>query len=543
MAINLPPIHDVTFGDSRIGSAIFAGDGRLYADVVRDALNLWNIAVFYWPEVLGALLGLVILCVLLAVRRVWNAQRTPGQWYCRRCNYCLSGLATGARCAECGADPARRRPVRGRSLVRRLAPALGVALVASAGYTYLHISGTPRALNRAVNLFHWEAPELMRWANDNRVRWLIRFRRPESVLMEIDPASGNIVRRVCTLPAFAGFTVSVGPGGKYAVAPLSRGELAAIDLSTGRVVRRAPRPDGKAGPGSPYGTTCWRHAAGWLDADTVCVQFFDAAAKTNTLYKWSIATGALEELADIPVPPPRPPTFNGKPVKGTRSSLPAGTPQPAPPDPARLMYLVPGSLLAFEVPDSHNEGGPQVGVDKAIRVRDLGAGGKVVREIAGRFFSKSAPVSLADGSAFYIGSEGGIMRLSMKDDECAEFKVNGFRGTLQDGPAGIAYQDATRRLFVATTSPHAVHVRDVASGRWIATLGFGVEALPDDRIALSPDGRWLAIQASEVLGNVTALPSNPAAARPFSITHHMFIFDLDKLPAPRPGEAKDPPAR
>ncbi len=115
-------------------------------------------------------------------------------------------------------------------------------------------------------------------------------------------------------------------------------------------------------------------------------------------------------------------------------------------------------------------------------------------------------------------------------------KSPGFMGTLQDGPAGLAFNTATGRLFVATSSD-AVYVRDTAKKNWIARLQYNLskQTLPDDHVVTSSDGRWVAIAVTDCAPRTTSpssVPGGPPAASTMQFVPHLLIFDLKSLNLP-----------
>src|SRR5262249_31407103 len=108
------------------------------------------------------------------------------------------------------------------------------------------------------------------------------------------------------------------------------------------------------------------------------------------------------------------------------------------------------------------------------------------------------------------------------------FAAPGSMGTLQTGPAGLAVDEASNRLLVATSRPKAVHVLDISKGEWIGVLQFGMDALPDDHIAVSPDGRWVVINVTEVLSKAQGARGGGAQDRA-RFKNHILIFDLSSL--------------
>jgi hypothetical protein len=410
-----------------------------------------------------------------------------------------------------------------------------------AGYGAMHAARIKR-VNNANTLFDWTC----QWLDAKQFAWLQRHRRTVRSLVEVDLASGKVTRTVRRIRGTAGpfaFPLSISPDGRTAVTTGANAELVAIDLRSGKLMRSPPRPDGAKDPLSRFATP-WRHVAGWLGDNTVCVQYFEApksSAPINRAYSWDIETGSLSLLRDFEVP----------------------VVQPKQPRRPRLLYVVPGSTppAAIEVPDQLSEG-LSYGQPSTLVMRDLSEAGRAARSMTGPFWASVAPVFGPDGS-FFIRCWGGpdIQLWSLSTGSAmGSLKAPGFMGTLQEGPSGVAYHGPSRRLFVATSNPDAIHVRDVDAEAWIATLSFGFKGLPNSRIAVSPDGRWVAIQVNEVKvgtvpGPVAVIspvpapvtsdgsapvtshyiatfvkPGPGAPSRPANtFVHHLLVFDLKAL--------------
>ena len=65
---------------------------KVYVAEYARALNLWSLAVYYWPELLALLLLIIAPVFLLALRRVIRRPRVAGELHCRKCNYQLTAL-------------------------------------------------------------------------------------------------------------------------------------------------------------------------------------------------------------------------------------------------------------------------------------------------------------------------------------------------------------------------------------------------------------------------------------------------------------------
>ena len=73
----IAPLHDLTItGVPFTETVSFAPDGKLYLQELTTSFNAWAMLVHYWPEVLGTLLGLVLLILSVPVLRMLRRPRT-----------------------------------------------------------------------------------------------------------------------------------------------------------------------------------------------------------------------------------------------------------------------------------------------------------------------------------------------------------------------------------------------------------------------------------------------------------------------------------
>ena len=109
------PVRSLELQDAyMVMDVAYSPDGNtVYAVTRPDGVSVWEVTVYYWPELLGVVLAITILLFALLVLRVHRRPRRMGLAYCRKCNYCLSSVSSD-RCPECGAIHARRAPVLGR---------------------------------------------------------------------------------------------------------------------------------------------------------------------------------------------------------------------------------------------------------------------------------------------------------------------------------------------------------------------------------------------------------------------------------------------
>lgn len=183
------PRQRVTIGnrDAIIESRFSPDSCTLHVFVRTGVLNVWRVAVYYWPELVGGLSCVTLALGVWAARRIWRRRQVRGLPYCRSCNYCLVGLPS-ARCPECGKS---KRPIAGRPRWMRSSLPLSASLLLPIGWLALWIAGVPRD-NSARNWFHW--PILRASAPG----FIIQRIAGDEALVEIsiDVANGHATRRI-----------------------------------------------------------------------------------------------------------------------------------------------------------------------------------------------------------------------------------------------------------------------------------------------------------------------------------------------------------
>ncbi len=178
-------------GDTWIHSIHLAPDGEhIYAHFQVGSVNLWAVLVFYWPEIVGVLIGLMLLVMLW---RLIRRKRIVGQPHCRRCNYLLIN-APSDRCPECGLLLTLGNRVIGRPQSRRIALAASLMLAITGG----NLAGRARLPREGAvsDWFHWLSPRLYDWAWHHQHEWLHRHKVWITRIVEIDPKTGAILHTI-----------------------------------------------------------------------------------------------------------------------------------------------------------------------------------------------------------------------------------------------------------------------------------------------------------------------------------------------------------
>lgn len=513
----LAPVHDLLLdrpGSWDLGAGGFGADGRLYAEVQDSTLNLGNVMAYWWPQVLGAVMGLVFLWLLMRAIRVWRRPQVHNEPHCRRCNYHRAGISIALPCPECGTDPKVRRFVVGRSAGRRLVAPVAVLALSAAVYAAMLIGGTPRGYE-AMDRLQWRARWLGRWAERHELDWSTYETMYRSIVA-IDPVTGGMSRIVTGLEPDRPFEMSIDPDGRTMIAKLRGGDLAAIDVKTAAMRRRMSRPD-RDPNAPPAPREGWWHVAGWAGPDVAYVQNMvsKAGVYRSELYRWDLKTGQRTLVYQPAVVEFEPMDY--------RDILPA------------LVYVV--TSVVKEPGGAGVETGPLIGLERVptrgwntvsdMVVRDLSDGGREIRRMSGQFWGEVAPVIGSRSATFVIHESGDDISRNAADIGVWSIgegkRIGGLLGpgqmhTMQFGPAGLALDEARNRLFVVTDGdPTAVHVIDTSSHRRTGELRLLGKSYPDGKIAISADGRWVAVACTTDVGSRTDFSS------------HMMIFDLKGL--------------
>ena len=222
-----PAYQPIFHGSDRVQSIVFAPDRPvLYALTHVQTANPWPALVSLWPEIFGGALFLITIAASLIVRRIIRRPQTFARPHCRSCSYDLTGQTTAAgsgraatftwapntRCPECGAQLDKTPPIRGRRLGLRLVPVLAIWLCLAAGYGALFATTSPR-LSPARNWFDlssvWAANNAAGW-----LKWLSLTPQNSDHIVEIDLATGELLRTIATRGPQTYFDLAISPDGR-----------------------------------------------------------------------------------------------------------------------------------------------------------------------------------------------------------------------------------------------------------------------------------------------------------------------------------------
>jgi hypothetical protein len=295
-------------------SLTFSADGRsVYILTTGGAVDLWDVAAFYWPEALGGVVALAALVLLVTMRRRCRLRQIPGKPHCRKCGYCVEGCPT-TRCPECGFDHTRRRPLVGRTRWRRALPLLIPLVVLVGGYTALLAVELPHHRLKTAALFrggespsaglHWWSSDLLAWAGTHGHSSITGLGRQVQRIEAIDAVGTAPVRVIATWPriyARETFLTAIdepllraSPDGANLVTRYGDDGLIQIDPRAGRIVRTITRPQHPGQIAAP------RIAGFSPDNREVYVDWRNEHTQSTELTAWDLRTGALRVLFNAP---------------------------------------------------------------------------------------------------------------------------------------------------------------------------------------------------------------------------------------------------
>ncbi len=213
----LEPIHQFTLVESKLEWSgyehldrtrhpdVHVGGvpGQLLLVRQEPAVKLWPLLIEHQHYATNVVYGLAALVLLYAL---WRAVRSrarvdPGQPYCRRCRYQLTGH-TSDTCPECGALLHKRRAVRievgvWRQRVRRWGPLVAVLIIGGAYVTTRW--ATSARWNWHNEVLPYDAGEWFEWPSVTAYRWLSVDKRQYWTtgywyVDAIDPRTGQRLR-------------------------------------------------------------------------------------------------------------------------------------------------------------------------------------------------------------------------------------------------------------------------------------------------------------------------------------------------------------
>lgn len=482
------PTHRVRFpGSPNIRGITFSADGHSIFVHLQDlAINLWEVLVYYWPEVLGTLTAVTTIVCTIALWRITHRKRLVGEPHCRQCNYCLKGCES-ERCPECGAQI--KRPVIGRSMRRRTWPFAAPLVFMLALYGSLWLLRVPRS-GYVRDWIHWWSYGLAAWACESNSPLADRWGRLVNRIVEVDVATGELLETSVTWGSsqLVGFPITLTPDGAHLLMTLQdHDRLSLISTRSGRVVKRL-----SYGKWPKRRISRWRQVAGFDDAGkTVYLVAFDQKGHKTYLLAWEWQSDQTTVLLESDAE--------------TQSSKPGPTTLP------REYHYIPGTSPPhfLELPASYRVG------DEAIEilVRDSSQPNRVVTRFSTTLWAYfDTPIS-PDGKSVFVYRRDSENALTEFDLSTGAFL------SIINAPAGHRYgpgqTDKSRRLLVVTgecllpTSRRLPYgagdqpgapvflVRDMVRKRWVGRYAVPEHWLPREP-CVSPDGCRFAAWGCEV---------------------------------------------
>ncbi|MCC7343272.1 MAG: hypothetical protein IT170_19490 [Bryobacterales bacterium] len=486
-----------------IFTAGFSPDGTtLYAVGEVQAINLWEMLAYYWPEIGGTIVAITVLLFLIVLRRVLRTPRLPGQPHCRRCNYCLKGAASD-RCPECFTPT--KSPRRGRTTRRRLLPLSLLTAIMLVGYASPWIFWLPRT--------GWFGASLRWWSHDleglalKRNINLSAWRRPVGFVYAIDVIGGTVTRRFeITLTGFMlHFDITVTPDGTGLLVPLPDG-LALLDARTGRTLRTLPSPVPTSN------TSCFRQFVGFDDTgQEAYVVILDEAADRTRLLRWNMETNECSCLLEVKC--------------DTVTPWPATQPQKWP----HWLYKVPGGTPRFLELESGLAGmSRRDGSLSTMKARYHIFGTNNEHVFSVDFVApepKCGPGFSSDGArTFFLDFNAGLMPFFLASGEAEDDRALSGHGLLGHTPcdqAQIGRMVVVVRVEQESSRRRDFAVADLDSREWIGRF----TSPPENgftRIIVAPNKEFFAATAF-VLKIKTATGDH---------LHELMIYDMRNLPEP-----------
>lgn len=518
MVQTISAAHQVDLGPAGAAAVAVARDGSVvYVAQAVDAFSPWAWAVYRWPEVLGALVGLGVLLAVVVTWRVRRRPRRAGVMYCRRCGYELIGTPEGRPCPECGRATTARARVRGRARLLRVAPAWSVALALLVGYGLLWAGGVGRE-NRAILWFDWSSVRLHEWIVAAGLEPPGYASGPMVTrVLAIDPRDGSR-RRLAEVQGSIYEMLALPDGGVVLRLSTNPGRLVAIGAD-GRERGRWNVPPGAVASVIDFAQP--RRPSGWdklvavgSAGPTVYGSWLDTESQATRLYAWDIASGTMTERLSTSVQMIEVRTVGLQPASALFYVWPDA-------EPVRVLeFPFPGRLsmnaAQFAARDFRRTG------RRTVRVHRLGSGESAEEfELPGQ----SLPGELIpDPARLRFFAAVGPRSLMVVD---LAGRSRGAWATPPEGStAGLGGRTCTvarGRFMLVPEGAGGMHVRDLETEGWAGRLATAV-------------GGWVVLgSAGTAEGSLAAVlsakpgPTGPRGA--MGLSYLLELFDLGSLGA------------
>ncbi len=491
--VDIQPLHYIPFDmpEEARDVLFFDETGRAIVHLHIEAINLWEVAVFVWPEVLGTLAGLWLLVALWIVWRRAHRPRRRGVLFCRRCNYELGAaedreqlIAAKAVCTECGRDITPRLLVPGRAQRWRVLRPLAVGLLPAVAL------GVVFAL---VGLNRTGPP--VRWLNFPSVRaseltaergwtWFDGFRRGMDRFEEWDLETGKPLRVIRTGPGRTYTRAYLTADGSGLIAWAQHfSSLVCIDTARGEIRSRLKLP---SAAGMAFGEQGIVSYPG--DTETVFVLALDRDAEQHVFYRWNTVSGVAAEFH-------RAPAWSYQPGVPVERSLALTTIDNEP-----MLVMLPTFMESFS--------------RDVFEVSVLSLAGEEVRTFDIKPKPDPMGAAVVPGEPRLYATRG----MGMVGIDLATGKTLGIlrKSSEMIGAHEIA-STANGRLLLVPSINDTILVRDTRATAWLPSL---IEDTPGygPQLSVSSEGRWVAA----VLQRNTGTPAQK------SFAHDVLVW---KLPA------------
>lgn len=189
-----PPDRLITFGPNSWTSPFHSRpqDHAGYINVQREVIDIWAVLTYYWPEIaIVAFMLAGTICLWRLLRR----RRTPGEPYCRRCNYRLTGGDT-KKCPECGTALSGRNRVIGKRIRFKLAATTLIMVGVPVPLLFGVWSQRLPRHGAFTEWVDWSSMSLHDYAAKHKLQWLTAHARTVQLILEVDLATGETLRVV-----------------------------------------------------------------------------------------------------------------------------------------------------------------------------------------------------------------------------------------------------------------------------------------------------------------------------------------------------------
>lgn len=238
----IAPVHRIAFDEAPdIRHVMFGPDDEsLIVHVIVPYLDVWDAAVYFWPEVFGALALFLLVVLAIIAFRIRRRPRTAGLRYCRKCNYCLEGidLTERQRCPECGTTlDARRGVALGRSLWQRMSVPMVLFVLANLPLVLLLVGETSRDSALLQGWFDWPTRRLVRPIMQTPIWDGLRQAaiRSGDLIRDVDLETGTVRRDIGLRTRDTRWEMAMSPSGDavFLGSAESPTGVARVDLATG----------------------------------------------------------------------------------------------------------------------------------------------------------------------------------------------------------------------------------------------------------------------------------------------------------------------